>query len=191
MRTAVHALLLTLSLMLVSVGVLPAVAADDEYIALLFESRRLVVEGIAETQAELGALEAKANDDDLLVFPTSSGVIEVDLRRADEVVPLVQVALSDPEIKAAVLRGIQQADPDLWGWAKVIEEGQAFAPRLRAREHPRLARHRCHPLELRPDEGVPHRGLSRARTRAAGRAAHARDYRQRGRGPTRRADRSR
>jgi hypothetical protein len=128
MRAALHALLLSVSLVLVTAGTSPAAAADDEYIGLLLESRRLVAEGIAETRAELEALETKANDDDLLVFPTASGVIEVDLRRAHEVVPLVQVALSDPEIKAMVLRGLQQADPDLWAWAKLFDEGRGFIP---------------------------------------------------------------
>ena len=128
MTTLAHRLALVIALILVSSGAFPGAAADDEYIALLFESRRLVADGIAETRAELDVLEAKANDDDLLVFPTSSGVIEVDLRRADEFVPLVQVALGDPDVKAAVLRGLRAADPDLWAWANVIEEGKGFIP---------------------------------------------------------------
>ena len=114
MRRALRGLLAALlATCLVAGGT--ASAVDDEFVGLLLETRREVNEAIDEVLAERDAISGRIESDDWLVFPTSSGVVEVDLNDLDGYIPLAQQLLAgDPELKATVIETLKQANPEAW-----------------------------------------------------------------------------
>ncbi len=114
MMRALRGLLATLLAMCLTAGGI-ASAVDDEFLGLLLETRRHVNEAIDEVLAERDAIGARIESDDWLVFPTSSGVVEVDLNDLDGYIPLAQQLLAgDPELKATVMGTLKQASPEAW-----------------------------------------------------------------------------
>ena len=92
-----------------------ASAVDDEYLGLLLETRRHLNEAIDEVLAERDAMSGRIESDDWLVFPTSAGVVEIDLKDLDGYIPLAQQLLAgDPELKATVLGSLKEASPEAW-----------------------------------------------------------------------------
>lgn len=92
-----------------------ASAVDDEYLGLLLETRRHLNEAIDEVLAERDAISGRIESDDWLVFPTSAGVVEIDLKDLDGYIPLAQQLLAgDPELKATVLGSLKEASPEAW-----------------------------------------------------------------------------
>ncbi len=92
-----------------------ASAVDDEYLGLLLETRRHLNEAIDEVLTERDAINGRIASEDWLVFPTGTGVVEVDLRDLDGYVPLAQQLLAgDPELKATVIGTLKEASPEAW-----------------------------------------------------------------------------
>ncbi len=100
--------------------------ADDEYVGLLLETQRLTAEAIVEVSAEIDSLRGRIDSDDHLVFESGGGIVEVDLTRVGEMLPLALVALADPDLKAMLLDGLKAADPDAYDWALLIDSTPAF-----------------------------------------------------------------
>ncbi len=121
MTRALRGLLATLLATCLAAGA-SASADDDEFFGLLLETQRHVNEAVDEVLAERDAISGRIESDDWLVFPTSSGVVEVDLNDLDGYIPLAQQMLAvDPELKATVLGTLKQANPEAWEALVVLD----------------------------------------------------------------------
>jgi hypothetical protein len=114
MRSLIRSLAMVMLAALLATGTL-AQTADDEWVGTLLVARDELDAGIEQVDREIAAIPGRIASDDWRVFPTASGgAVELDLNTLEDYVPMAQVVAGHPEIKQALLDGLEQANKTTW-----------------------------------------------------------------------------
>jgi hypothetical protein len=112
MTAVVRAIVAALVAVLVAVPVVAQPADDD--IARLQEVRRATQEIAVDIGRQLDEIQVRKVDPDWVALDAGDGTyVQVDLKRVDELVPWVQMALADLDAAPAMLRAIARHQPEL------------------------------------------------------------------------------
>lgn len=112
MTAGIRAIVAALVVVLFAIPVI-AQPADDDLVRLQ-EVRRATQEVAVEIGQQLDEIQVRKADPDWVALDAGDGTfVQVDLKRIDELVPWVQMALSDLDAAPAMLRAIARHQPEL------------------------------------------------------------------------------